>query len=256
MARACQDKFFCKNFKHLATKEIVKFNPNLEGPRSKNQTNTTIENIQPMINLDLDKGKQPLEFSNTIMAPIRSHQEPTIEILQSIFEHINVNPLFDEIPPIPKHPKRTLRLDFSHMMQQQDAPKGTYALGMLDIPSFEANQQSAPLLLTLPSVMTSNVMEPPMSTLCATSTTTIPIDAQRKSLIDITPIPNRNTSHSQVNMMSQGGTSNTKRSQSNNTKMMIISKGHNQLPQKNQLVIVQGPNDSNTHLKYQQQHQP
>jgi hypothetical protein len=81
MARACQDKSFRKNFKRLAAQEIVKFNPNLEGPRSKNQTNTTIENIQPMINLDLDKGKQPLEFSNTIMAPIRSHQEPTIEIL-------------------------------------------------------------------------------------------------------------------------------------------------------------------------------
>ena len=59
---------------------------------------------------------QPLELSNAIMAPIRSHQESTIEILQGTFEHINVNPLFDEIPPIPKYPKRTLRLDFSHII--------------------------------------------------------------------------------------------------------------------------------------------
>ena len=78
-----------------------------------------------MINLELDKGKQPLEFSNTMMAPIRSHQESTIKILQSIFEHININPLFDEPPPIngnmtlPKYPKRTLRLDLSQMMQKK-----------------------------------------------------------------------------------------------------------------------------------------
>jgi hypothetical protein len=81
MARACQDNTFRKNFKHLAAQEIVKFNPNLEKPKSKHQTNPTIENIQPMINLDLDKGKKPLDFPNTIMAPIRSHQESTIEIL-------------------------------------------------------------------------------------------------------------------------------------------------------------------------------
>ena len=41
----------------MAAQEIVKFNPNVEGPKSKNQTNTTIENIQPMINLELEKGK-------------------------------------------------------------------------------------------------------------------------------------------------------------------------------------------------------
>ena len=77
-----------------------------------------------MINLDLDKGKKPLEFSNTIMALIRSHQELAIEILQSTFEHININPLFNEPQPmkgnktLPKYPKRMLRLDLNHMMQQ------------------------------------------------------------------------------------------------------------------------------------------
>ena len=116
MARACQDKSFCKNFKLLVAQEIVKFNPNLEGPKSKHQTNSTLKNIQPMINLDLYKGKKPLEFSNTMMAPIRSHQESTIKILQGTFELINIHPLFDEPPPIkgnmtlPKYLKRMLRL--------------------------------------------------------------------------------------------------------------------------------------------------
>ena len=36
MARACQDKNFHKNFKLMAAQEIVKFNPNVEGPKSKN----------------------------------------------------------------------------------------------------------------------------------------------------------------------------------------------------------------------------
>jgi len=112
-----------------------------------------------MINLDLDKGKQSLEFSNTMMTPIRSHQESTIEILQSTFEHININPLFDEPPSINgtknllKYPKRMLRIDFNHIIQQQDVPKGTYTLGMPNM---------------LPNVMTSNVMEPPMSIPCET----------------------------------------------------------------------------------------
>ena len=120
MARAFQDKAFCENFKLLAAQEIVKFHPHLEQPKSKNQTNSTIEITQPMINLDLDKGKQPLGFPTAIMEPMRSHQESTIKILQITFEHININPLFDEPQPmkgnktIPKYPKRTLRLDFSH----------------------------------------------------------------------------------------------------------------------------------------------
>ena len=62
---------------------------------------------------------QPLELSIAIMGPIRSHQESTIEILQGTLEHINVNPLFGEIPPIPKYPKRTLRLDFSHIISRR-----------------------------------------------------------------------------------------------------------------------------------------
>ncbi len=57
MARACQDKFFCKNFKCLAAQEIVKFNPNLEGPKSKNQTNTTIEKHTTHDKFGLRQGK-------------------------------------------------------------------------------------------------------------------------------------------------------------------------------------------------------
>ena len=55
MARTCQDKKNCKNFKLLVAQEIVKFNPNVEGPKSKDQTNTKIKNTQPMINFNLDK---------------------------------------------------------------------------------------------------------------------------------------------------------------------------------------------------------
>ncbi len=198
------------------------------------------------------------------MAPIRSHQESTIKILQSTFEHINVNPLFDEIPPIPKHPKRKLRLDFSHMMQQQDAPKGTCALGIPNIPSLEANQQSTPLLPTLPSATTSNTIEPIISITCETSSATMPMDTQRKSLIDITPITNRNASHSQVNMISQIGTSKTQRYQNNNTNMAFNSQGLSQPPRQQQPTMVQGINTSKaqsslhpleTHPTYQQQHQ-
>ena len=107
-----------------------------------------------MINLDLDKGKKPLEFSNTLMAPIRSHQQSIIKILQSTFEHININPLFDKPPPInanktlPKTPKRTLKLDLNYIMQQQYVAKGTFTLGMPNISTLEENQQSIPLLLT------------------------------------------------------------------------------------------------------------
>ena len=87
-----------------------------------------------------------MEFSNAIMTPIRSHQESSIEILQGTFQHININPLFDEPLLIkgntilPKFPKRTLRLDLSHMTQQQDAPKGNCTLGMPNMPPLEENQ--------------------------------------------------------------------------------------------------------------------
>lgn len=53
-----------------------------------------------MINLDLDKGKKTLEFSNMKITPMRSHQESTIKILQITFEHINIDPLFDEPPSL------------------------------------------------------------------------------------------------------------------------------------------------------------
>ena len=136
---------------------------------------------------------------------------------------------------------------------------------MSNIPPLEANQQSTPLLLTLPSAMTSNAMEPLINTTCETSSATIPMDTQRKSLIDITPIPNRDTSHSQVNLMSQTGTSNTQRYQNNNTNMTFNSQGLSQPPRQQQPTMVQELNTSkaqpslhplDTHPTYQQQHQP
>ena len=92
--------------------------------------------------------------------------------------------MFDEPPQIkgnsnlPKYPERTLRLDLNHMMHQQDVPKGACTLGMPNIPPLEENQQSGPFLLTLPIVMTSNVMEPLMSTTCEKIIAKIPMDIQ------------------------------------------------------------------------------
>ena len=85
-----------------------------------------------------------------------------------------------------------------------------------------------------------------MSTPCETSITTTPIDIQRKSLIDISPIPKRNTSHCQINMMSQGETSNTQRYKNKNPNMMFNSQGHNQPQRQQQPTVVQGLNISNT----------
>ena len=59
----------------------MKFNTNFEGPKSKVQDNPIFGDMQPMINLDLDKGKQPLEFSTTRVTPKIIHQDSTIEIL-------------------------------------------------------------------------------------------------------------------------------------------------------------------------------
>lgn len=73
-------------------------------------------------------------------------------------------------------------------------------------------------------------MEPLMSTTCETSITKILIDIQRNRLIYITLIPKRNTSHCQVNMMSQGETTSMQRYQNNNPIVMFNSEGHNQLP--------------------------
>ena len=151
------------------------------------------------------------------------------------------------------------------MLQPQDALKGTHTLGIPSIPPFEENQQSTPLLLTLPTVTTSNAMEPLISTTSETSSATIPNDVQRKILIDITPIPQRNTSNCQVNMMTQGETSNAQRYQNNNSNMMFSSQGLSQLPQQHQSTVVQGHNISNvqpsinplnTHSTYQQKHHP
>jgi hypothetical protein len=143
-----------------------------------------------------------------------------------------------------------LKLDLNHIIQQRNVRKGTCALGMPNIPPFEENQQSEPLLLTLPNVMTSNIMELPTSTPCETSITTIPIDIQRKSLIDMTPIPKRNISHCQINMMSQGEKSKIQRYQNNNSNMMFNSQGHNQLPRLHQPTLVQGLNTSNLQPSY------
>jgi hypothetical protein len=122
---------------------------------------------------------------------------PNIEILQSTFEHININPLFDEPPllngnkALPKYLKRTLRLDFSHMMQQQEISNDVSTIGMTSIPSFDLTPPSAHLLLTLPNTTTSTDMGPPMNTLSETSNivANTPMVPQKKSVIDITPIP-------------------------------------------------------------------
>ena len=116
-------------------------------------------------------------------------------------------------------------------MQQQDAPKGACTLRMPNIPPLEENQQSAPLILTLITIMTSNTMEPPMSTPCEASTpiAKTPIEVKRKNLIEISPIPQRNMTHCEFNMMSQGEASNPQIYQSKDPNIMLTSKGHNQL---------------------------
>ena len=60
--------------------------------------------------------------------------------------------------------------------------------GMFGIPRVQVPLGTY-FLLTLPNVMTSNVMEPPMSTPCETLIGTIPIDIQRKSLLKFHPFP-------------------------------------------------------------------
>ena len=105
---------------------MVKFNPNLEWPKSKVQDNPTFGIMQPMINLDLDKGKQSLDFSTTKVTPKRIHHDSSIDILQGTFEHINITPLYDAPPsnnvnqPSSKYPKRTLKIYLNQIMQQQE----------------------------------------------------------------------------------------------------------------------------------------
>lgn len=162
--------------------------------------------------------------------------------------------MFDEPPLIngnktlPKCPKQTLRIDLNQIMQQKDVPKGTCALGMPNIPPLEENQKITPLLLTLPTIMTSSVMEPPMSIPCETSIAKIPIDTQRKSLIDISPIPQRNVAHFHIDMMFQGETPNTQKYQNKDLNMMLTYKGHNQLPRQQQSQVHQEPNIANAQL--------
>lgn len=115
----------------------------MKGPKYKYQDNSTFENIQPMINFDLDKGKQYLELLTTKVTPKKLYKESTIEIIQGTFEHININPIFDEPPSInrnktlSKYPKRKLRIDLNQMRQQQEMPKGTCTIGMPKIPPLE-----------------------------------------------------------------------------------------------------------------------
>ena len=73
------------------------------------------------------------------------------------------------------------------MTQQQ--PDKDVSLGVTNIPSLGATPQSFPLMLT--NATSSANMGPPMSTLSGTSKVVepTPMVAQKKSLIDLTPIP-------------------------------------------------------------------
>ena len=137
-----------------------------------------------MINLDSNKGKDPFDCLNTTIPP-------NIGIPQGTFEHINVNPLFDGNKGLPKYPKRILKLDFSHMIQQQKIHKDVSAIWIARIPPLDSTSQSTPLLLNLPNTTTSVDIGPPMKTLSGTSKNVEnkPMVPQIKSLIDITPIP-------------------------------------------------------------------
>ena len=87
-----------------------------------------------------------MEFSTTNVTPKRIHQDSSIEILQGIFEHINIKPLYDAPPsnnvnqPSSKYPKQTLRIDLNQIMQQQEKSKDVHTIGMTNIPILEDNQ--------------------------------------------------------------------------------------------------------------------
>ena len=68
-------------------------------------------------------------------------------------------------------------------------------------------------------------MGPPMNTLSGTSNVVepTPIIQQKKSLIDITPIPTMNVDHSQVNIMNQGQSSNPLVNQENGPQVTFQS---------------------------------
>ena len=124
------------------------------------------------------------------------------------------------------------------MMQQQQTSNDVPTIGMMNLPPIDLTPPSAPLLLTLPNTTTSSDMGPPMNTLRETSNVVAnpPMVPQKKSLIDITPIPSRNVDHYQVNMMNQGQSSNPLSYQVRNPKLTSKSMGpqHNQQPQQPQ----------------------
>ena len=95
--------------------------------------------MPPMINLDPRKGKETLDYLNTIV--------PTnLGIPQGTFENININPLFDDgNKDLHKYLKRTLRLNFSHMIQQKIDKD--VSIGVTNIPPLGATSQSIPLML-------------------------------------------------------------------------------------------------------------
>ena len=81
-------------------------------------------------------------------------------------------------------------------------------IGFANIPPLDSNSQSVPLMLT--NATTSAAMGPPINTLSGTSNVVehTPMIPQKKSIIDLTPIPPKNVDYLQVNMMNQGQSSN------------------------------------------------
>ena len=144
--------------------------------------------MTPMINLDSRKGKEPLDYLNIIVLT-------NLGIPQSTFRNIHINPLFDDgNKDLPKYLKRTLRLDFSHIIQQK-TDKDVSTIEATNIPPLGATSQSVPLMLK--NAMTLANMGPPMNTLSRTSNVVehTPMIPQKKSLIDLTPIPPMNVDH-------------------------------------------------------------
>ena len=106
-----------------------------------------------------------------------------------------------------KYRKRTLRLDFSHMIEKK-TKKDVSTIGVTNIPPLGATSQSVPLTLTNATTLVD--MGSPMNTLSGTSNVVepTPLIPQKKSLIDLTPIPPMNVDNFQVNKMNQGQSSN------------------------------------------------
>ena len=151
---------------------------------------------------------------------------PNIDIPQGTFVNINIKPLFDDgNKDPPKYPKRTLRHDFSHMIQQQQIHKYVSTIWITTTPPLDSTSQSAPLLLTLPNTTTSIDMGPPMNILSGRLNVfeNTPMVPQRKNIIDITPIPPTDVDHYQVNMIDQWQSSNPPTHQERNPKLTFQS---------------------------------